>query len=101
MAILRGVLISAVMLATLAGCAGLSQGKREKVHLEDPVVTAKVKEALAKDPVLQKYSIDVRTVEGKVVLRGHVDTQQDAYQAAKVVNNVEGVQSLLNLLSEQ
>jgi osmotically-inducible protein OsmY len=70
-------------------------------HLDDAVVTANVKESLSKDPTLQKYTIDVSTVSGKVVLSGHVDSLEDVYRAAKIVNSVEGVQSLFNDLSEK
>jgi osmotically-inducible protein OsmY len=75
--------------------------KRNQVHLDDAVVTAKVKESLSKDPTLQKYTIDVFTVSGEVVLRGHVDSLEDVYRASKIVNEVEGVQFLFNDLTEK
>jgi osmotically-inducible protein OsmY len=70
-------------------------------HFDDAVVTAKVKESLSKDPTLQKYTINVTTMSGKVVLSGQVDSLEDVYRAAKIVNSVEGVQSLFNDLSEK
>ena len=89
------------LITVLSGCETFQsqEQKREQVHLNDAVVTANVKEALAKEPTLQKYTIDVQTVSGEVVLRGHVGSGQDIFKAAEIVNKVEGVQWLLNDLT--
>ena len=90
------------LITAISGCQTFqSQAQKPKVHLDDAVVTAKVKEALSKDPTLQKYTIDVRTVGGEVVLKGHVGSLQDVYKASEIVNEVEGVQSLYNDLTEK
>ncbi|WP_243371848.1 BON domain-containing protein [Geotalea sp. SG265] len=100
--LLGKILIGIGLVAALSACETTQNGgNRRKVQLDDSVVTAKVKEALAKDPTLQKYDIQVQTVSGKVVLRGRVDSINDVYRAAEVVNRVEGVQFLLNDLSEK
>lgn len=99
---LRMLLTSIGLLAALAACETTqNKGKTSKAHLDDAVVTTKVKEALAKDPNLQKYAIEVNTISGEVILRGHVGSVQDVYRAAEVVHGVEGVQSMLNDLSEK
>ena len=95
------MLIVISLIALLSGCAGFQTGRRELVTLDDSVVTANVKDALAKDPILGKYKIDVNTVSGEVILRGRVGSLQDVYHAAEVVNNVRGVHSLFNDLSEK
>jgi len=91
------------LITVLSGCETTQSQtqKRSKVLLDDAVVTAKVKEALSKDPTLQKYTIDVRTVGGEVVLKGHVDSLQDIFKAAEIVNKVEGVESLYNGLTDR
>ena len=101
--LLSKVLIGISLVTSLSGCETTQSQmmKRKQVHLDDAVVTAKVKESLSKDPILQKYTIAVFTVSGEVVLRGHVGSLDDVYRAAEIVNNVEGVQSLLNDLSEK
>ncbi|MDA8414987.1 MAG: BON domain-containing protein [Desulfobacteraceae bacterium] len=101
--LLSKVVIGISLVASLSGCETTQNQmmQRNQVHLDDAVVTAKVKETLSKDPVLQKYAIEVFTVSGEVVLRGQVDSLEDVYRAAKIVNDVEGVQSLLNDLSEK
>jgi hyperosmotically inducible protein len=96
------ILIGIGLIAAVSACETMqNEGSKRAVHLDDGVVTAKVREALAKDPALQKYTIDVQTMGGEVVLRGRVDSVQDVYRAAEVVHKVEGVQSLLNDLSEK
>ena len=101
--ILSNVLIGISLVTSLSGCQTTQNQmmERNKVHLDDAVVTAKVRESLSKDPTLQKYTIDVSTESGKVVLRGHVDSLEDVYRAAKIVYSVEGVQFLFNDLSEK
>ena len=101
--LLSKVLIGISLVTSLSGCETTQNQmmNRNQVRLDDAVVTAKVKESLSKDPTLQKYTIEVFTISGEVVLRGHVDSLEDVYRAAKIVNNVEGVQSLLNDLSEK
>ena len=98
--ILSNVLIGISLVTFLSGCETIQNQMMER-HLDDAAVTAKVKESLSKDPILQKYTIDVSTQSGKVVLRGHVDSLEDVYKAAKIVNSVEGVQFLFNDLSEK
>ena len=94
------VLIGISLVTSLSGCETTRNQMMER-HLDDAVVTANVKESLSKDPTLQKYAIDVSTKSGKVMLRGHVDSLEDVYRAAKIVNSVEGVQVLFNDLSEK
>jgi len=101
--LLSKVLIGISLVTSLSGCETTQSRmmKQNQVHLDDAVVTAKVKESLSKDPTLQKYTIEVFTMSGEVVLRGNVNSIEDVYRAAKIVNEVEGVRSLLNDLSEK
>ena len=94
------VLIGTLLVSSISGCETVQNQMMER-HLDDSVVTAKVKESLSKDPTLQKYTLNVSTMSGKVVLSGHVDSLEDVYRAAKIVNSVEGVLFLFNDLSEK
>jgi osmotically-inducible protein OsmY len=98
--LIRKVFIGISLATSLSGCE-TTQNQMMGQHLDDTVVTANVKESLSKDPTLQKYTINVSTMSGKVVLSGHVDSLEDVYRAAKIANSVEGVQSLFNDLSEK
>jgi len=98
--LLGKILIGISVVTSLSGCE-TTQNQIKQKHLDDATVTAKVKEAISKDPTLQKYKIDVLTVSGEVVLKGHVDSLKDVFKAAEIVNKIEGVQSLLNDLSEK
>ena len=101
--LLGKALIGIGLVTALSGCETTQDQmmKRNQMRLDDAAVTAKVKEALSKDPTLRKYTLDVYTVSGEVVLRGHVDSLKDVYKAAEIVNKVEGVHFLLNDLSEK
>jgi len=98
--LLYRVLIGIGLVASLSACATPGELMMERKK-DDAAVTAKVKEALSKEPTLRKYTLDVYTVSGEVVLRGHVDSIKDVYKAAEIVNKVKGVQFLLNDLSEK
>jgi hyperosmotically inducible periplasmic protein len=97
------ILLGICLVTSLSGCETTqnTQMQQNNKHLDDAAVTARVKEALSKEPTLQKYAIDVLTVSGEVVLKGHVDSLKDVLKAAEIVNKVKGVQSLLNDLSEK
>lgn len=101
--VLSKILIGIGLVTALSACGtGQYQMTRQnQVHLDDAVVTAKAKESLSKDPVLKKYTIDVTTLSGEVVLRGRVDSLEDVYRAARIVNEIEGVQFLCNDLAEK
>ena len=96
-------LICTSVFTSLSGCetTHTQMVNPNQAHLDDATVTAKVKESLSKDPTLQKYAIDVSTLSGEVELRGHVDSLEDVYSAAKIVNKIDGVKSLFNDLSEK
>ena len=94
------VMIWTGLVTSLSGCETALM-KQNQVHLDDAAITTKVKESLSKDPILQKYTIDVSTLSGEVELRGHVDSLEDVYRAAKIVNHIDGVRFLLNDLSEK
>jgi len=101
--VLNKILIGIGLVTALSACGtGQYQMMRQnQVHLDDAAVTAKVKESLSKDPVLKKYAIDVTTIAGEVILRGRVDSLEDVYRAARIVNEIEGVQFLFNDLAEK
>lgn len=70
--------------------------QKPEQHFSDQTVTTMVKAALANDPTLRRYIINVKTINGEVLLEGQVDSLNDVYKAAEVVNRVDGVKSLYN-----
>jgi hyperosmotically inducible protein len=67
--------------------------------VQDSVITAKVKAALVKDPVVKGTSVKVETHRGNVLLSGFVASQQEVQRAAEVAAGIGGVVSVRNGLA--
>ena len=68
--------------------------------INDGLITAKIRAALAMDPVTAEYEIFVETWNGVVELTGFVETatvRAEALQVAKYVDGVVRVQDSLDL----
>lgn len=70
--------------------------ERAAQFVDDSVVTAKVKAALLKDPVVSGFAVSVETYKGTVLLSGFVDSEVQAKRAAEVAAGVKGVVSVKN-----
>lgn len=68
--------------------------------ISDGLITAKVRAALAADPITAEYQISVQTWDGVVELTGFVETatvRAEALHLAKYVEGVLRVQDSLDL----
>jgi hyperosmotically inducible protein len=90
------ILLAAMMLGTVTGCA--SDGKHETVgqYVDDAGITASVKAAIVADPRLKATEINVETYQGVVQLSGFVSSAEDVATAAAVARTVKGVKSVRN-----
>jgi osmotically-inducible protein OsmY len=90
------VLLAALVLGTVSGCAG--GGKHETVgqYVDDTGITAKVKAAIVADPRLKATEINVETYQGVVQLSGFVSSAEDVAAAAAAARTVKGVKSVRN-----
>ena len=79
-----------------AGCSSTATRSSTGEYIDDTVVTAKVKTALARDEVVNAMAVKVETFKGAVQLSGFVDTEAQKLQAERVANGVEGVTSVAN-----
>ncbi len=66
--------------------------------VDDTVITAKVKTALATDPVVAAHEVNVETRDGVVQLAGFVDSANQKSQASEVTRRIAGVKSVDNQL---
>lgn len=66
--------------------------------VDDSVITAKVKSALAADPDTKAHQINVETFQGKVQLSGFVDDSKARSRATQVARDVDGVRDVENAL---
>jgi osmotically-inducible protein OsmY len=71
-----------------------------RAAISDGLIMAKVRAALAADPITAEYSISVDAIEGIVQLAGFVETatvRAEALQVARCVDGVLRVQDSLDL----
>jgi osmotically-inducible protein OsmY len=89
-------LFSAVLLATILGCAATSTREGTGEYIDDTAITAKVKTAMLNAPGLNSGDINVETFKAVVQLRGSVNSQAQMAQAVQVAQGVGGVKSVKN-----
>jgi hyperosmotically inducible protein len=68
-------------------------------YMDDSSITAKVKWAIMRDPVLETLEISVATTDGVVSLTGAVDSQQSIDRATEVAREIPAVKSVENHLT--
>jgi hyperosmotically inducible protein len=66
--------------------------------VDDTVITAKVKTALAADPVVAAHQVNVETRDGVVQLAGFVDNSNQKSQATELTRRIAGVKQVDNQL---
>jgi hyperosmotically inducible protein len=72
--------------------------RRTGEYIDDKVLSASVKAALADDPLAPAAEIDVEVNRGVVSLGGYVDSNAERDAAVAVAKGVKGVQKVINNL---
>ncbi len=92
------VLFLALPLGLVAGCASTDTRERQPVgeYIDDSVITAKVKAAIAGDPDVSVLEVSVETYDGLVQLSGFVSSQAQANRAIEIARGVSGVKGVRN-----
>lgn len=96
--VISGLLVSALLLMVLLGCASTSTSSSTGEYLDDSVITTKVKALLVKDTALKAFQISVETYKGVVQLSGFVDSVKTRDKADFVARTVKGVKAVKNNL---
>lgn len=65
-------------------------------YVDDSVITAKVKAALLKDPVVSALAVSVETRKGMVLLSGFVENDRQLRRAQEIASGVQGVVTVKN-----
>jgi hyperosmotically inducible protein len=92
---MTAALLAALALGTATGCARGGRQERPE-QIDDTAITAGVKAAIVREPVLKASQIDVETKKGIVQLSGYVGSPDDVAAAASVARTVKGVKSIRN-----
>jgi hyperosmotically inducible protein len=75
----------------------LKEGKQSVGNkIDDSVITAGVKTAMLKDPLMKSMEVSVVTRKGEVQLSGFVDSDLQSQHAVEVAKGVEGVTGVVN-----
>jgi osmotically-inducible protein OsmY len=90
------VLLAAVALTALAGCASTQRHESTGQYIDDTAITASVKAAIFGEPTLKSAEINVETFKGRVQLSGFVSTRANIDRAVQVAQAVNGVTSVAN-----
>ena len=88
--------VSAVILATLLGCASTVKHEGTGEYIDDTVITTKVKAEILEEKGLKSAEINVETFKGVVQLSGFVSSQANIDKAVEVARAVKGVKSVKN-----
>jgi osmotically-inducible protein OsmY len=90
------VLLAAVALTSLAGCASTQKHEGTGQYIDDSAITTKVKAAIFNEPTLKSAEINVETFKGRVQLSGFVSSRANIERAVVVAQGVSGVTSVAN-----
>ncbi len=90
------VLLAAVALTSLAGCASTQTHESTGQYVDDTTITTKVKSAILNEPSLKSAEINVETFKGRVQLSGFVSSHANIERAVQVAQGVSGVSSVTN-----
>ncbi|MDP3619813.1 MAG: BON domain-containing protein [Ramlibacter sp.] len=90
------VLVAAVALTALAGCASTQKHESTGQYIDDTAITTGVKAAIFNEPTLKSAEINVETFKGRVQLSGFVSSRANIDRAVVVAQGVRGVTSVAN-----
>ena len=90
------VLVAAVALTALAGCASSAKHESTGQYIDDTTITTSVKAAIFAEPGLKSAEINVETFKGRVQLSGFVSSKQAIDRAVVLAQGIKGVTSVGN-----
>ncbi len=89
------LMVIALLLSAL-GCAPTSARESAGEHVDDTVITTRVKTAIFSDPSLKTFQINVETYRNVVQLSGFVSSSANMDKAVRHARTVNGVNSVRN-----
>jgi len=90
------ILVAAVALTSLAGCASTRKQESTGQYIDDTAITTSVKAAILNEPGLKSAEINVETFKGRVQLSGFVSSKASIDRAVVLAQGVKGVTSVAN-----
>ena len=92
------VLLLVLPLGLITACASTDKRDHQQVgeYIDDSVITARVKSAIASDPDVSVMEVSVETYDGVVQLSGFVSTRAQANKAVEIARGIPGVKGVRN-----
>ena len=90
--------LTAVVVVTLAASVGCATTRTPRRQLADKNISTKVANKFLRDPEIDRYRIDIDTINGIVTLRGHVDSDDEREEAERLARRITGVVRVENKL---
>jgi hyperosmotically inducible protein len=79
--------------------APVDDGRTVKQRLQDATIAAEVQKALLDTMDLRRFDFEVAATQGRVALRGSVNTDAERILAANIARDVKGVKDLDNQIA--
>lgn len=92
--LVRSLLISFALAASLAGCAAISGRQTAGEYVDDATITTKIKASIINEIGMKE--IGVETMQNTVQLSGFVDSQGVKDKAGSIARNTSGVKEVKN-----
>lgn len=93
---LRALVISALIVATTAGCAVMRGQQTAGAYMDDAGITTSIKGTMAKDDRVSAGAINVETMNGTVQLSGFAKSQAEKERAGQIARQTKGVKGVKN-----
>lgn len=90
------LLASIICTLTLAACGTSPHSRSAGTTVDDAWITSKIKSSLLSDNLVSGTDISVETFQGKVLLSGFVDAENQIERAEEIAKRTEGVQQVVN-----
>lgn len=92
-------MLSIILAAVTTGCANPWANDSAKLENQDSDAAVRIKAALIHDPRLAGSAIDVEIDDGRVVLTGFVETEEQSQSAIEVARRQQGVATVVNRIT--
>jgi hyperosmotically inducible periplasmic protein len=80
----------------LTACGSSPHSRTTGVAVDDAWITSKVKSSLLSDNLVSGTDVSVETYQGRVMLSGFVDAENQMDRAVEIAKSVEGVKKVVN-----
>jgi hyperosmotically inducible protein len=88
------ILAAFALIAALASCDLMDNRDRPIQYTNDIAIVAQIQGAFRADPALASDNIQIQSVDGTVLLRGSVASEDDKNRAINLVSKVNGIRAI-------